>query len=80
PERREHASTVLLRGLDSLAPYLAGYLPALILTLTVTPTVVLVIAVTDWPSALVILITLPLIPLFMVLIGLMTRDRTDRKL
>ncbi|WAC54202.1 thiol reductant ABC exporter subunit CydD [Gordonia sp. SL306] len=79
-ERREHASTVLLRGLDSLAPYLAGYLPALIVTLTVTPTVVLVIAVTDWPSALVILITLPLIPLFMVLIGLMTRDRTDRKL
>lgn len=78
--RRDHATTVLLRGLDSLGPYLSGYLPALIVTVTVTPTVVAVIAVTDWPSALIILITLPLIPLFMVLIGLMTRDRTARKL
>ncbi len=77
---REHAGTVLLRGLDGLGPYLSGYLPALIVALTVTPTVVIVIAATDWPSAVVILITMPLIPLFMVLIGLMTRDRTARKL
>lgn len=78
--RREHAATVVLRGLDALGPYLSGYLPALIVTMTVTPTVVVVVGLTDWPSALVILITLPLIPLFMVLIGLMTRERTDRKL
>ncbi|MFW0785542.1 thiol reductant ABC exporter subunit CydD [Gordonia sp. CPCC 206044] len=78
--RREHASTVLLRGLDSLGPYLSGYLPALIVSVMVTPTMIVVIGLTDWPSALAIVITLPLIPLFMVLIGLMTRDRTDEKL
>ncbi|MFW0796637.1 thiol reductant ABC exporter subunit CydD [Gordonia sp. CPCC 205515] len=78
--RRDRAITVLLRGLDDLAPYLSGYLPTLIVSMTVTPIVILVIGLTDWPSALVILITLPLIPLFMVLIGLMTRDRTERKL
>ncbi|WP_372512326.1 thiol reductant ABC exporter subunit CydD [Gordonia aquimaris] len=78
--RREHAATVVLRGLDALGPYLSGYLPALIVTMTVTPTVVVVIGFTDWPSAVAILITLPLIPLFMILIGLMTRERTDRKL
>lgn len=78
--RRDRAVTVLLRGLDDLAPYLSGYLPALIVSVIVTPVMIVVIAVTDWPSALVILITLPLIPLFMALIGLMTADRTARKL
>lgn len=77
---REHATTVLLRGLTSLGPYLSGYVPALIVTVLVTPTVVVVIAVSDWASALIILVTLPLIPLFMILIGMMTRDRTERKL
>ncbi|MEE3849416.1 thiol reductant ABC exporter subunit CydD [Gordonia sp. LSe1-13] len=78
--RRDHATTVVLRGLDDLGPYLSGYLPALIVTMTVTPTVVAVIALTDLASALIIVVTLPLIPVFMVLIGLMTRDRTTRKL
>ncbi|MGV9481903.1 thiol reductant ABC exporter subunit CydD [Gordonia aichiensis] len=78
--RREHASTVLLRGLDALGPYLSGYVPALIVTVLVTPTVVIVIGLADWPSALIIIVTLPLIPLFMILIGLMTRERTERKL
>ncbi|MBD0861816.1 thiol reductant ABC exporter subunit CydD [Gordonia sp. zg691] len=77
---RDHAGTVLLRGLDALGPYLSGYLPALVTSAIVTPTVTVVIAFADWPSALIILITLPLIPLFMVLVGLMTRDRTTRKL
>ncbi|MGV9669983.1 MULTISPECIES: thiol reductant ABC exporter subunit CydD [unclassified Gordonia (in: high G+C Gram-positive bacteria)] len=79
-QRREHATTVLLRGLDALRPYLSAYLPALIVTVLVTPTVVAVIGVVDWPSAVIILVTLPLIPLFMILIGVMTRDRTERKL
>ena len=78
--RREHATTVLLRGLSALGPYLSGYVPALIVTVLVTPTVVIVIGITDWRSALIIVITLPLIPLFMILIGLMTRERTEAKL
>ncbi|MEO9326796.1 thiol reductant ABC exporter subunit CydD [Gordonia aurantiaca] len=77
---RDHAATVLLRGLDALGPYLSGFLPALVAAVILTPTVVVVIALADWPSAMIILITLPLIPIFMVLVGLMTRDRTTRKL
>jgi len=78
--RRERALTVALRGLDSLADYFTGYLPALISTALITPVVVVVIAVADWQAGLIVLITLPLIPVFMVLIGLVTRDRTQRKL
>lgn len=78
--RREHATTVLLRGLAALGPYLSGYVPALIVTVLVTPTVIAVIAVTDLTSAIIIVVTLPIIPVFMILIGVMTRDATARKL
>ncbi|MCF8603082.1 thiol reductant ABC exporter subunit CydD [Gordonia sp. HY442] len=77
---RDRSSTILLRGLDALVDYLADYLPALMSTAIITPLVIVVIAWADWPSAVIIVITIPLIPLFMVLIGLLTRDRTERKL
>ncbi|MFZ2511568.1 MAG: thiol reductant ABC exporter subunit CydD [Gordonia sp. (in: high G+C Gram-positive bacteria)] len=77
---RERALTVLLRGLDSLVAYFAGYLPALLATAIITPVVVIVMAFVDFTSALIVIVTLPLIPVFMVLIGLMTRDRTQHKL
>lgn len=79
-EVRDHAVTVVLRGLDDLGPYLSGYVPALILSVVVTPAMVVVMAVVDVPSAVIVIITLPLIPLFMILIGLMTRERTEAKL
>ncbi|GAB19944.1 ABC transporter permease/ATP-binding protein CydD [Gordonia effusa NBRC 100432] len=79
-EVRDHAVTVILRGLDDLAPYLSGYVPALILSTVITPVMVVVIAIVDLPSAIIVFITLPLIPVFMVLIGVMTRDRTAAKL
>lgn len=77
---RERALTVALRGLDSLVDYFAGYLPALLATMIVTPVVVVVIAWVDFTSAIIVIVTIPLIPVFMVLIGLVTRDRTERKL
>lgn len=77
---RDHAVTVVLRGLDDLGPYLSGYVPALVLSAIVTPSMVVVIAAVDLPSAAIVTVTLPLIPVFMVLIGLMTRERTAAKL
>lgn len=73
-------TTVLTRGLDGLAPYLTDYLPALVLTVIVTPATVLVIAVVDPLSAVIVVVTLPTIPVFMVLIGLLTRGRSRRTL
>ncbi|EGD53860.1 thiol reductant ABC exporter subunit CydD [Gordonia neofelifaecis] len=77
---RESALTVTLRGLDRLSDYLSGYLPALLATAVITPIIVVVELWTDWISGVIIIVTLPLIPIFMVLIGLVTRDRTRRKL
>jgi ATP-binding cassette subfamily C protein CydD len=77
---RSRASTVLLSGLDDLGPYLSAYVPSLILAVTLTPIVIVVIAAVDLVSAGLIVLTIPLIPIFGILIGLMTRDRTQAKL
>ncbi len=73
---RDEATVVLTRGLDGLRPYFTGYLPAVILAGILTPATVVVIAATDLQSAAVVAVALPLIPLFMVLIGKLTADRS----
>ncbi|KUI40459.1 thiol reductant ABC exporter subunit CydD [Mycobacterium sp. GA-2829] len=73
---REDAATVVTRGLDGLRPFFTGYLPAVFLAGILTPAAVLAIAVVDWRSAAIVVIALPLIPIFMILIGLVTRDRS----
>lgn len=61
------------RGLDALDAYFGRYLPQLVLTAIATPVLIAVIWVSDWISGLTVLLTMPLIPVFMVLIGLATR-------
>jgi ATP-binding cassette subfamily C protein CydD len=75
-EHRDEAAAVVTRGLDGLRQYFTTYLPALLLAAILTPATAAVIAVYDWESAVIVLIALPLIPIFMVLIGLATRDRS----
>ncbi|MCW4354893.1 thiol reductant ABC exporter subunit CydD [Hoyosella sp. YIM 151337] len=82
-EVRDDAVLVLTHktgGLDGLGPYLTGYLPALALAAVVPPAVLVVIAMNDMTSALIIFFTLPLIPTFMILIGLLTRGKSRTKL
>ncbi|MBG6085675.1 thiol reductant ABC exporter subunit CydC [Zhihengliuella flava] len=70
-------ATLATRGLDGLDAYVSTYLPAL-MTAAVVPIVVWVrIAAADWVSALIVALTVPLVPLFMVLIGLHTQDRIN---
>ncbi|MFF0814821.1 thiol reductant ABC exporter subunit CydD [Rhodococcus sp. NPDC003318] len=78
--RRDETATVLTRGIEGLRDYLTGYLPALLLAVTVTPLTLLVIVFTDLTSAVIVMITLPLIPIFMILIGLLTKGRSAASL
>lgn len=78
--RRTELAVVVGSGLNGLRAYLAGYLPALLLSVLVPPIVLAVIAVHDWVSGLIIVITLPLIPVFMILIGLLTQGRAEETL
>ncbi|PIF02768.1 MAG: thiol reductant ABC exporter subunit CydD [Propionibacterium sp.] len=64
------------KGLDALDGYFAKYLPQLGLAATVPFIVGAVILYSDWPSAIIIAFTLPLIPVFMALIGWTTEKAT----
>lgn len=74
--QRDAAATVVTGGLDGLRPYFTAYLPALVLAAILTPATVAVIALYDLRSMVIVAVTLPLIPVFMVLIGLATVDRS----
>ncbi|WP_047520247.1 thiol reductant ABC exporter subunit CydD [Microbacterium sp. ZOR0019] len=66
-------------GLEALDAYFARYIPQLVLTVIATPVLVAVMWWQDWPSGLTALITLPLIPLFLILIGMATRTVQKRQ-
>ncbi len=78
--RRDDAATLVTSGLVGLRPYFTTYLPALFLAAILTPATVVVIAFNDLQSAVIVLIALPLIPIFMVLIGLATAERSSAAL
>ncbi|MEU0130317.1 thiol reductant ABC exporter subunit CydD [Streptomyces sp. NPDC006289] len=67
------------RGVDALDDYFSRYLPQLGLAVVVPVAVLARIVTEDWVSAAIIVVTLPLIPLFMILIGWATRSRMDRQ-
>src|SRR5699024_11095578 len=67
-------------GIENLRPYLVGYVPQLLLSLTVTPLCLLTIALLDPLSAVIAVLTLPLVPLFMILVGKLTVGRSEKLL
>ncbi|UXW85383.1 thiol reductant ABC exporter subunit CydD [Microbacterium azadirachtae] len=80
-ERNRSALAVIAgHGLDALDPYFARYIPQLVLTAIATPVIVVVMWWQDWPSGLAAVVTLPLIPLFLILIGIATRGVQRRQL
>ncbi|MGY1703395.1 thiol reductant ABC exporter subunit CydC [Geodermatophilus sp. SYSU D00697] len=70
------AAVLATTRLADLGPGLSTYLPALARTLVVPPVLLVVLAGTDLLSAALVAATLPLVPVFMVLVGLTTRDGT----
>ncbi|WP_344332489.1 thiol reductant ABC exporter subunit CydD, partial [Kitasatospora putterlickiae] len=77
--RTGELTALATRGIDALDDYFARYLPQLALAVIVPATVLLRIVGADATSAAIIAGTLPLIPLFMVLIGMATQARMDRQ-
>ena len=80
-ERRTGELALLVtRGIDALDAYFSLYLPQLFLAVIVPAMVVVAVLVEDWISAAIIAFTIPLIPLFMALVGATTKERMDRQL
>ncbi|WP_363326375.1 thiol reductant ABC exporter subunit CydD [Haloactinopolyspora sp.] len=72
-------ATTLGRGLDALDPYFTGYFPQLFVAAVVPVAVLVQLAVADIASAVIICLTLPLIPIFGILVGLQTKRSTRRQ-
>ncbi|MFF7447651.1 MULTISPECIES: thiol reductant ABC exporter subunit CydD [unclassified Streptomyces] len=67
------------RGVDALDDYFSRYLPQLGLAVVVPVAVLARVVTEDWVSAAIIVGTLPLIPIFMMLIGWATQSHMDRQ-
>ena len=78
--RTGELATSVTSGLDALDPYFSRFLPQLVLAAVVAPAILLWVAFRDPVSALIMAVTLPLIPLFAVLIGRAAEQRTARRL
>ena len=79
-----HASTaslvtLLTQGLDALDGYYSKYLPQLVLAVTVPLIIGVAILTADFASAVIVAVTLPLIPIFMALVGWTTQARTRKR-
>ena len=76
PEGTGATAVLLSRGLNALDDYYTKTLTAFVSTAIVPFIFWIVVASLDWMSAMVLACTLPLIPVFMILIGKNTRDET----
>ena len=70
-------SVSVTRTLDELDDYFVRVLPALLTTMCVPAIIIVRVLFADWVSAVVIVVTLPLVPLFMILIGKYTLERVS---
>ena len=68
-----------VQGVDGLEAYFGRYLPQVVLACLVPVAVLGWAAWIDFESALIMLVTLPLVPLFMWLIGRYTEERTRER-
>ena len=78
------ASAVLaalaVEKLDSLAPYLSRYRPAYMRTFVVPLVLIAVSASQSWVVAIILLISGPLIPVFMALVGMAAQSASERQM
>lgn len=75
-----NTATLVTRGLDDLDPYFVDYLPQLAMVILVTIPMVVAIAILDPWSAIIAAFTVPLIPIFMALIGRFTQNFSSKRL
>ncbi len=78
-QRAGELVTVAVQGVDALEAYFARYLPQTVLAVCVPLLLVGWVLPRDLAAGIVLLVTVPLVPVFMVLIGLAARARTERR-
>ncbi|HZK56597.1 MAG TPA: thiol reductant ABC exporter subunit CydD [Desulfosporosinus sp.] len=75
-ERAGELITTVVDGIESLEDYFSKYLPQLLLSAAIPLLIVAFVFPQDWKSGLILLLTGPLIPLFMILIGKLAEKKS----
>ncbi len=78
-ERGGEVLHTLMDGIESLEDYFARYLPQLLLAVGIPVLVLGFVFPADWASGIILLLTAPLIPLFMILIGKLAQSKAERQ-
>ncbi len=78
-ERSGELTNTIVEGVEALDAYFSQYLPQLCLTILVPLIIVIAVFSVDVLSGLVLLLTAPLLPIFMILIGMMADTLTKRQ-
>ncbi|QXV59725.1 thiol reductant ABC exporter subunit CydD [Amycolatopsis sp. TNS106] len=78
-EKPGEVATLVTKGIDASDAYLTGYLPTVVLSAIVPVAVLVRLFAADLSSALIILATLPLIPVFAILVGQHTKAKTAKQ-
>ncbi len=78
-ENSGELSAVIMQGVDTLEPYFSQYLPQLIIAVMIPIGILVFVLPLDWLSGVVLLVTAPLIPIFMILIGKTAEETTQKQ-
>lgn len=78
-QRRAEVATLSTKGMDALDGYFGKYLPQLVLAVIVPIVVLTRLVPADLTAAVTVILTLPLIPFFMVLVGMATETATRKR-
>ncbi|MFN3762305.1 MAG: thiol reductant ABC exporter subunit CydD, partial [Anaerolineae bacterium] len=68
-QRTGELAATAVEGVEALDAYFSQFLPQIVVTALVPLTILLFVLLRDWPSALVMAVTAPMLPLLMTLIG-----------
>jgi len=78
-ERAGELAATAVQGVDALEAYLARYLPQAVLSVLVPPAILLWVVPRSWEAAAILAVTVPLVPIFMVLVGRAAEALTRRR-
>jgi ATP-binding cassette subfamily C protein CydD len=78
-ENSAELTTTFTEGVEALDAYFRQYLPQLVFAVAIPLTILLIVFPLDWLTGIVFLVTAPLIPLFMRLIGSISEALTRRQ-
>lgn len=78
-ERSGELISTLCEGIEQLESYVAKYVPQKVLSVYLPFTVLLAAFVLDWISAGILIVTLPILVVFMIIVGIAAKKHADRQ-